>query len=206
MIFLDSITSQVIWFKFISSETKFEYQQGLELLLKQGFEILSVTIDGRVGIPSVFSSFPVQICQFHQIQIVNRYLTKNPKLLASKQLKTIIEDLTIVNQKGFESRFNYYLDTNQEFINEKTINPETGRPIYKHKKLRSAVNSIKNNLKYLFTCRNHPILNIPNTTNHIDGGVNPKLRELVRTHRGLRKDRRNKILTVLLNSLGRNKP
>ena len=175
-------------------------------MLKLGFEILSVTIDGRIGIPSVFSNLPVQICQFHQIQIVNRYLTKNPKLQASKELKTIIEDLTIMNQIGFESRFKYYLEINQEFVDEKTINPETGRSIYKHKKLRSAVNSIKNNLKYLFTCRNHLILNIPNTTNHIDGGVNPKLRELVRTHRGLRKDRRNKILSILLNSLGRNKP
>lgn len=206
MIFLDSKTSQIVWFKFISFETKFEYQQGLEFLLKLGFEILSVTIDGRIGIPSVFSNLPVQICQFHQTQIVNRYLTKNPKLQASKELKTIIEDLTIMNQIGFESRFKYYLEINQEFIDEKTINPETGRSIYKHKKLRSAVNSIKNNLKHLFTCRNHPILNIPNTTNHIDGGVNPKLRELVRTHRGLRKDRRNKILSILLNSLGRNKP
>ena len=206
MIFLDSKTSQIVWFKFISFETKFEYQQGLEFLLKLGFEILSVTIDGRIGIPSVFGVFPIQICQFHQIQIVNRYLTKNPKLQASKELKTIIEDLTIMNQIGFESRFKYYLEINQEFIDEKTINPETGRSIYKHKKLRSAANSIKNNLKYLFTCRNHPSLNIPNTTNHIDGGVNPKLRELVRTHRGLRKDRRNKILSILLNSLGRNKP
>ena len=206
MIFLDSKTSQIVWFKFISFETKFEYQQGLDFLLKLGFEILSVTIDGRIGIPSVFSDLPVQICQFHQIQIVNRYLTKNPKLQASKELKTIIEDLTIMNQLGFESRFKYYLEINQEFIDEKTINLETGRSIYKHKKLRSAVNSIKNNLKYLFTCRNHPSLNIPNTTNHIDGGVNPKLRELVRTHRGLRKDRRNKILSILLNSLGRNKP
>ena len=206
MIFLDSKTSQIVWFKFISFETKFEYQQGLDFLLKLGFEILSVTIDGRIGIPSVFGVFPIQICQFHQIQIVNRYLTKNPKLQASKELKTIIEDLTIMNQIGFESRFKYYLEINQEFIDEKTINLETGRSIYKHKKLRSAANSIKNNLKYLFTCRNHPSLNIPNTTNHIDGGVNPKLRELVRTHRGLRKDRRNKILSILLNSLGRNKP
>jgi len=107
-----------------------------------------------------------------------------------------------MSQKGFESRFNYYLEVNQEFIDEKTINPETKRCIYKHKKLRSAVNSIKNNLRYLFTSKNHPILNIPNTTNHIDGGVNSKIRELVRSHRGLRKDRRNIILTVLLNSLG----
>jgi len=54
LIFLDSITSQVIWFKFISSETKLEYQEGLNHLLKFGFEMLSVTIDGRIGIPSVF--------------------------------------------------------------------------------------------------------------------------------------------------------
>ena len=38
--------------------------EGLRYLEERGFEILSVTIDGRRGIKSVFSDYPVQICQF----------------------------------------------------------------------------------------------------------------------------------------------
>ena len=39
LIFLDSITSTVVWHKFIRGETKPEYQEGLDYLLKLGFVI-----------------------------------------------------------------------------------------------------------------------------------------------------------------------
>jgi len=38
----------------------------------------------------------------------------------------------------------------------------------------------------------------------VDGGVNPKLKELNRRHRGVRRDRRNKLLVKLLYDLGGN--
>jgi hypothetical protein len=53
----------------------------------------------------------------------------------------------------------------------------------------------------LFTFQEYPELNIPNTTNHIDGGINTKLKDLNRRHRGMRQDRRNKLLTNLLYNL-----
>ena len=61
LIFYDSISDKVIWHKFIQSETKAEYQEGLDYLLKLGFEIQSVTVDGRRGIAGVFKDYPVQI-------------------------------------------------------------------------------------------------------------------------------------------------
>jgi len=67
---------------------------------------------------------------------------------------------------------------------------------------KSALSGIKLALPYLFTCQDFPSLNIPNTTNHVDGGVNPKLKELNRQHRGMRIDRRNKLLVKLLSGLG----
>jgi hypothetical protein len=217
LIFLDSDTKQVVWFKFIRSETVSEYNEGLHFLFKHNFKILSATIDGRKGIKELFlrNGISVQICQFHQILTVSRYLTSSPKLIPSLQLKTIVEDLTISNYTSFKSRFDYYLEANEEFINERSVNPISGRKIFTHKKLRSAIRSIQTNLPYLFTYQvnvpyadfqlklTHKVTSeIPNTTNHIDGGVNPKIRELVRSHRGMRKDRRNKLLSVLLASLG----
>ena len=217
LIFLDAKTKQVVWFKFIKSEAVSQYQEGLKFLIDNDFKILSVTIDGRKGIKELFlrCGLIVQICHFHQIQIVCRYLTNNPKLIPSIQLKTLVEDLTISNYISFNSRFNYYLEVNQEFLNEKTFNPVTKRYHYTHKRLRSAVKSIQSNLDYLFTYQSEivnlnvllrlcvkPKSQIPNTTNHIDGGINPKIRELVRSHRGMRRDRRNKLLSVLLGSLG----
>ncbi len=84
LIFLDSLSGKILWFKFISSETKHEYQEGLNYLESAGIEIQSVTIDGRRGISSVFKKYPVQICQFHVQASVLRRTTQNPKTRAGK--------------------------------------------------------------------------------------------------------------------------
>jgi len=60
---------------------------------------------------------------------------------------------------------------------------------------------IKLALPYLFTYQDYLSLNIPNTTNHVDGGINTKLKELNRQHRGMRRDRRDKLLVKLLYDL-----
>ena len=56
-------------------------------------------------------------------------------------------------------------------------------------------------MKYLFRFQNYPTLNIPNTTNHIDGGINTKLKDLNRRHRLMTVARRNKLLINLLYNL-----
>ena len=53
----------------------------------------------------------------------------------------------------------------------------------------------------LFTFQQYPELNIPNTTNHIDGGINTKLKDLNRRHRGMKQSRRNKLFVNLLYNL-----
>jgi hypothetical protein len=195
----DWLTKKIVYYKFIQSETKQVFNDLKLTLTELGFKILAVVVDGRPGAKSIFKGIPLQMCQFHQIQIVNRYLTKNPKLIPSIQLKTIVEDLTAMNQLALESRFNYWIEVNQDFLNEKTINLETGRTIYKHKRLRSAVNSIRSNQQYLFTFKNEQYqnLNIPNTTNCLDGWF-AHLRKLLGCHNGLRKDRRNRVIEYIL--------
>lgn len=139
------------------------------------------------------------MCQFHLIQIVNRYITKRPKLIPALQLKTLLERLTKTTEYAFKLRFNYWLEVNQDFLNEKTTNVETSRKIYKHKRLRSAVKSIQTNGEYLFTCKNtkYSDSNIPNTTNCLDGWF-AHLRKLLGCHNGLRKDRRNRLIKYIL--------
>jgi hypothetical protein len=50
------------------------------------------------------------------------------------------------------------------FLKEKN---EQGK--YVHKRLLSALKSLKVNLPYLYTYKNSPLLNIPHTTNSCDG-------------------------------------
>lgn len=184
----DWITKEIVYYDFIQTEKKEVFLKCKNFLEEKGFKILALVVDGRVGIKDVFKDVPVQMCQFHQIQIVNRYLTKKPKLTPAKQLKTIMECLTRSNYISFQNRFSYWLEVNQEFLNKKTINPKTKTKPYTHKRLRSAVKSLQNNLPYLFTYQAKefieieekliaeylkysikPPSKIPNTTNALDG-------------------------------------
>jgi len=56
---------------------------------------------------------------------------------------------------------------------------------------------LKINLPYLFTYQKHPELNIPNTTNALDGCF-AYLKELVRVHRGVSQTLKRKIILEIL--------
>jgi hypothetical protein len=73
----------------------------------------------------------------------------------------------------------------------------TGKWFYTHKRLRSAYRSLKINLPYLFTYQKYSELNIPNTTNSLDGCF-AYLKELVRVHRGINKTLKRKIIQEIL--------
>jgi len=154
-------------------------------------------LDGRIGAKRVFADIPVQMCQFHQKQIINRYLTLNPILPASIELRKIVQSLCQTNLITFTNQ----LDAWQKwgiFIKEKTkdtINPR--RWHYTHGRTRSAYQSLMTNLPYLFTYQKYPELHIPNTTNSLDGYFS-HLKELTKLHRGLNKQTKRKMIKEIL--------
>lgn len=86
----------------------------------------------------------------------------------------------------------------KDFIEEKTLNSETGKEFYTHQRTRSAYRSLVSNLPYLFTYKNHKKLSIHNTTNLIEGGVFSPLKILIKIHRGLSKGLKLKIVDEYL--------
>jgi hypothetical protein len=84
-----------------------------------------------------------------------------------------------------------------DFLKQKTFNHETKRWFYTHKRLRSAYRSITRNLPHLYTYQKYPELNIPNTTNSLDGSF-AHLKDMLRIHRGLKKDRKLKMIDEIL--------
>jgi hypothetical protein len=162
-----------------------------------GYAIKAIVLDGRPGVRQLFSDIPVQMCHFHQKQIINRYLTNNPKLEASIELKKLTKVLCETNEKDFTTALDTWHDRWHFFIGERTIDLVTGRWHYTHKRLRSAYRSLKVNLPYLFTYEKYPELNMPNTTNSLDGCF-AYLKELVRVHRGLKQALKDKIIEEIL--------
>lgn len=164
-----------------------------------GFTFQAIVLDGRPGVRNLFSDIPVQMCHFHQKQIIRRYLTGNPKLEAGIELKAITDTLANTTEKEFTDQFIAWCDRWDIFLKERTTDLITKRWCYTHKRIRSARRSLKANLPFLFTYLNYPELNIPNTTNSLDGSFS-WLKQDVNIHRGLNKCNRNKITEYLLNN------
>jgi len=180
-------------------ETIYEYQKGRIKVQQLGFTIQAIVLDGRPGVRNLFSDIPVQMCHFHQKQIIRRYLTCNPKLEAGIELKAIVETLANTTEETFTSQFTVWCDKWDSFLKERTTDPLTKRWSYTHKRIRSARRSLKINLPFLFTHLAYPELNIPNTTNSLDGSFS-FLKEKTNIHRGMNKENKNKIIEYLLNN------
>lgn len=197
IVFREPNTKKNVWWSWVDSEKAVSYLKGKYHLENNGFTIEAVVLDGRPGIREVFSGIPVQMCQFHQKQIVKRYLTASPKLEASRELKAVMETLTVADEQTFKTQLNSWHEKWNEFIKQKTTDHNTGRWFYTHKRLRAAYRSLNNNLPYLFTYLKYPQLNIPNTTNSLDGFFS-RLKSLINVHRGLNSGRRKRMVIEIL--------
>jgi len=173
------------------------YRHGRAALENEGYSILAIVLDGRPGVRQLFPDIPVQMCHFHQKQIVTRYLTNNPKLQAGIELKKLTTMLCETHEEDFTAALDAWHDRWSLFFKERTVDPATGRWHYTHKRLRSAYRSVRTNLPYLFTYQKYPELAIPNTTNSLDGCF-AHLKELVSIHRGIRKELKRKIIQEVL--------
>lgn len=197
MLFKDSITKENLLKYYVKSETNALYKQGIEQLKSQGFIIMGIVCDGRRGLINSFKGIPVQMCQFHQAAIIRRYITKSPRMPAAIELKETTSLMKQTDRDSFEGALNDWYDKWEAFLNERTINKETGKSFYTHRRLRSAYRSLRTNLKWLFTWCDHIDLGIPNTTNAIDGHF-ADLKNKLRNHNGLSLKRKIKFIDEFL--------
>lgn len=186
-----------LWWSEVSRELMAHYHYGRKILEEQGWTFTAAVVDGRRGLATVFKDIPVQVCHFHQLQTVTKYLTRRPKTDAGKELRALALTLTKTNEEIFTKALGVYERKWKHFLEEKTIVLGLNRPQYTHKNVRSALRSLKSNLPNLFTYQRYPELNIPNTTNTIDGYF-ASVKKKVAAHHGLRKDRRYKLICQLL--------
>ena len=75
MVIKDVLRKKILWRKYVTHETVADYVEGVMWLRSHGFKIYGAVIDGLRGLAKALP-FPVQLCQFHQMLIVRRYLTQ----------------------------------------------------------------------------------------------------------------------------------
>lgn len=199
MVFRDAYFKKNLYWKYVSHETLKEYIDGITSLQTIGFNVKAIVCDGKRGLFTAFKGIPVQMCQFHQAAIVTRYITKNPKTECGQKLQELMRLLPKTDKESFEGAFKAWTKQWNSFLIEQTTNLETGKRHYTHRRLRSAARSLKSNMPYLFSWYDHLDLNIPQTTNSIEG-VFSALKRKVRVHSGLKKHRKIKLIDQLLSS------
>lgn len=199
MVFRDHYRNRNLSWQFVGYETLNDYQTGIKDLESKGWKARAIVCDGKRGLFYCFGSIPIQMCQYHQVAIVKRYVTQNPKLEAGKELKNIVAQLSTSNKNDFKKLLEDWNLKWSEFLREKTFNPDTQKWHFTHRRIRSAYRSLKTNLPFLFTFQDYPDLNIPNTINSLEG-VFSNLKTKTRVHAGLKYHRKVKLINEILSN------
>jgi hypothetical protein len=189
----DWYTKRILWRKFVRYETLADYKEGIDWLLSHDFKIEGIVCDGLRGMFQMLSKYKVQMCQYHQLQIVKRYLTIHPELAASIELQSVANRLTSTDKESFIISFESWCVRWDTFLKERTCDKRTGKSHYVHKSLRSAYLSLKRNMPYLWTWYDYVEVGIPNTNNALEG-VFADLKTKLRNHGGLSKEHRKKFI------------
>ena len=195
MVIKDALRNKILWRKYVRYETIKDYLEGVEWLKFQGFKIYGVVIDGMRGLAQALYPIPVQMCQFHQIMIVRRYLTQDPDIEASIELLCLIKEITRMDKESFIGAFEEWYERNKDTLNERINDRRIKRktPPFKRPRLRSAYLSIKRNMQLLWTFYDHPETGLPNTNTALEG-VFSDIKSKTRVHRGISRNNRKKLL------------
>lgn len=204
MVFKSSTGENLYW-KYVKYETIADYIGGIKCLEDKGVKVKGIVCDGRKGLFQALSNYIVQMCQFHQSQIISRYITKRPKTQASMELKELMRLLPQTDKESFFGALQEWQIKWTDFLNERAINPETGKSRYVHKRLRSAFKSLDRNKPYLFNWYDNPGLGIPNTNNKLEGTFTD-LKNKLRNHNGLSNSRKKKFIDQFLSEQNKVSP
>lgn len=202
----------VSWF-FADREKYATWHAFLSELTRIGTQPQFVVCDGQRGMRAVlrliWPATQVQRCVIHIHRQARLWLTQHPKTAAGRSLLLIVDGLLAVRtrrqKRRWIRRFHQWLHRYEAFLKERTRHPMAPRRWwYTHRKLRAVRSLLKNSLPDLFRYIGHP--EVPRTSNHVEGGVNSRLKELLRSHRGLSAKKRRTLTAYYLAKLQERKP
>ena len=186
---LDAHTGDLLYFSEIKgSETNTDYYNAFFTLQEAGIQPKACVLDGRKGVADLLTDegVLVQMCHFHMWQIVRRYLTNSPVLEPNIELKRIMDNFLSRRFPMDRHKFSSYIlgwkNKNWRWLNEKHRGDD-GRLEWSHAETRRAYNAIISHAKWLFTYEKYPELNIPRTSNIIEGKFG-NAKDKLRLHHG----------------------
>ena len=190
---LDNQTDWPLYMSFVKSETVKDYEDAVSSIKERGYTIRGLVIDGKQSLFKTFSEYPVQMCQFHMKQIIRRYLTMNPKMHVSRDLKELVGRLHKSDEMDFRNDYQEWKDRWKDTICHKSLHKD-GKMHYTHQRLRAAMNSLNFYMPYLFTYQREDCKGMPNTNNKIEGTFTD-LKKNLNNHSGLTRENRKRFIS-----------
>ena len=194
---------KLLYFHEISgSENNTEYRIAIHTLLDAGIHPKACVIDGRKGVAEDLEDegILVQMCHFHMWQIVKRYIAGDPLLTPNIELKSIMDWFlskhTCTTRQLFAAQILGWKERHILWLKEKHRN-EHGKLEWSHADTRRAYNAIISHARWLFTYEKYPELNIPRTSNIIEGKFG-NAKDKLRLHHGYSYKLKIKIFFSLL--------
>jgi hypothetical protein len=193
------VIRNLYWHYITKSETVADYIIGIQVIrLTNLYSIKSFTVDNKSGLINklqrLYPTIPIQLCQFHSILAVTKYITRNPKNKCDKELRELVRLVTTQPKQEFITKLTDWISNsnNINYLQERNHKDE-----YIHQNTRSALKSIITNLEYIFTKEKYPYLSIPNTTNSMEGGFG-NWKYKIRLHKGLSINRKKQMIDMIL--------
>lgn len=94
-----------LYLAFIENETASNYEKAIRSIEERGYTIFGIIIDGKKSLFTLFSDYQIQMCQFHMKQVIRRYLTQNPRLKTTRELKGLLDTLTVSSGRDFKINY-----------------------------------------------------------------------------------------------------
>lgn len=149
-----------------------------------------VVCDAQKGllkaVATVYPGVLVQRCLVHVTRQAKLWLTRRPRTIAGVELLTLVRQLSLVRtlhqKRKWLRQFCHWKRRHNNFLKERT-EAISGRSWYTHRKLRAVRSLLTNATPDLFRFIRDS--SIPRTSNHVEGGLNARLKELRSCHRGM---------------------
>lgn len=194
--------------------SKSENQETYERLLEHIYASVFVTDGHKASISAIKHLHPlsrIQRCMVHVVRKARSFITTRPRTKYGKDLLNLVNKLSYIRTRRQKRKWlNTYFTwkrKSHKFLLEKSLQFKKDKlvPRFKHRYLKGARTHIDKALPHLFTYVPH-IHQIPKDTNHVEGGVNSRLKELIYRHRGLSVKKKKVLCTVFLLSKINKKP
>ena len=200
---LEDESCRPLYIAFVHHETIADYEKAVKAIADLGYVIKGIIIDGMRSLFDTFSSYKVQMCQYHMLCIVERYLTKSPHLKASRGLKGLMKRLVGKTKDEFLKEYAKWKEDYGQTLNRRSVSKRAGKSHYTHKRLRTAMNSVDLYLPYLFTYQDGSCNGKPNTNNKIEG-VFTDLKKNLNNHSGMSEPNRRRFISGFFLALEEN--